>query len=72
MNYVFEFYYDPVLGLRYNFHDSFLIVDVALIPQHQSIEEFMLQWDYYMKEHSPVFCDPERLEESNFEIISNV
>lgn len=43
-----NFYYDPILGLQYNYIEL-VILDIVDIPISMSIQEFIKDWEYWSK-----------------------
>ena len=39
-----NFYYDPILGLQYNYLGELFIIDLANIPKDFTLDEFIKEW----------------------------
>lgn len=61
-----NFYYDPILGLQYNYLGELFIIDLNCIPQDINLEEFIKEW----KKSASVSITP--IQYSSVEIIGRI
>ena len=52
-----EYYYHPILGLQYSYHNPTLIVDTSKIPEGVTLGEFISNWKNLIISHGVEFTD---------------
>lgn len=61
-----NFYYDPILGLRYDYLGELFIIDLKYIPKDIDLDEFIKKW----KKFASVDITP--IEYSSVEIVGQI
>jgi hypothetical protein len=52
-----EYYYHPILGLQYSYHEPILVIDMCEIPEEVTLGEFISNWKNLTMSHGIEFTD---------------